>query len=126
MRCAALISDVMEMPNQLKKTCYATGGQQRAIRQKMMNYMSTEGSKCDLKELVKKLLPEVMGKEIEKSCHGIFPIKDCYIRKVKVLKKPKFDLVKLMELHNETGEDVGQKVKPIVEERTLAGSGGRL
>ena len=120
------IAFTKKMPNQLKKTCYATGGQQRAIRQKMMNIMSTEGSKCDLAGLVKKLLPEVVGEEIEKACSGIFPVKDCYIRKVKVLKKPKFDLIKLMELHQDNGEDVGQKVKPIVEEATLAGSGGRL
>ena len=113
-----------KMPNQLKKTCYVQGGQQKLIRAKMTQIMSEEGSKCDLKELVKKLLPEVIGADIEKACQGIFPIKDVYIRKVKVLKKPKFDVTKLMEMHT-GGEDVGAKVAAIVEETTVSGAGGR-
>ncbi|GMI54864.1 hypothetical protein ScalyP_jg7213 [Parmales sp. scaly parma] len=119
------IAFTKKMPNQLKKACYATMAQQKAIRAKMMQVMSEEGGKCDLKELVKKLLPEVMGQDIEKQCQGIFPVKDCFIRKVKVLKKPKFDLLKLMEMHGDNGEDVGANVAPIVEEVKVAGAGGR-
>ncbi|GMI28205.1 hypothetical protein TeGR_g5336 [Tetraparma gracilis] len=114
-----------KMPNQLKKTCYAKSAQQKQIRKKMTDIMSEEGSKCDLKELVKKLLPEVMGQEIEKACQGIFPIKDTFVRKVKVLKKPKFDVTKLMEMHADNGEDVGAKVAAIAEEVKTEGAGGR-
>ena len=32
-----------------------------------------------------------IGTEIEKACRGIYPLQNCVIRKVKVLKKPKFD-----------------------------------
>eukprot|EP00438_Fugacium_kawagutii_P022523 Skav225096 [mRNA] locus=scaffold621:318937:326954:- [translate_table: standard] len=35
-----------------------------------------EASKVQLRELVKKLIPESIGKEIEKQCQGIFPLKD--------------------------------------------------
>lgn len=31
-------------------------------------------------------------------CAGIYPLQNVYIRKVKVLKAPKFDLTKLMEV----------------------------
>jgi small subunit ribosomal protein S3Ae len=31
----------------------------------------------------------------------IHPLQDVYIRKVKILKKPKFDLGKLLEMHEE-------------------------
>merc|ERR1711988_1102354 len=100
-----------KMPNQLAKKCYANSAQVRAIRKKMVDIMRDEASKCDLKELVLKLIPEYMGTEIEKACAGIYPLQNVFIRKVKVLKKPKFDLVKLMELHTGDGaEETGAKV----------------
>ena len=87
-----------------------------------------EISSCDLKESVLKFIPEVIGKEIEKVCAGIYPLQNVYIRKVKMLKKPKFDLTKLMEMYGDGAEDTGRAVaaseEPAVE--TMAGSGGRL
>lgn len=61
--------------NQVKKTTYAKSSQIRAIRQKMFDIVQRECSSCDLKELVAKLVPEVMGREIEKACQGIYPLK---------------------------------------------------
>ncbi len=38
---------------------------------------------------------------------GIYPLQNTCIRKVKVLKAPKFDVTKLMEVHDDyTGEEV--------------------
>jgi small subunit ribosomal protein S3Ae len=39
---------------------------------------------------------------------SIYPLQDVYIRKVKVLKKPRFDVSKLLELHGEVG-NAGEK-----------------
>jgi small subunit ribosomal protein S3Ae len=39
-------------------------------------------------------------KEIEKATQGIHPLQNDCIRKVKILKAPKFDLMKLMEVSN--------------------------
>lgn len=36
-------------------------------------------------------IPDSIGKDIEKSCQSIYPLHDVFIRKVKVLKKPKLD-----------------------------------
>ena len=76
-------------------------------------------------------IPEVVGTKIEKSCQNIFPLQNVYIRKVKVLKKPKFDIVKFMELHGDagaSGEDKGDLVDNMAaeQEEGLKGSGGRL
>ena len=49
------IAFTTKMPNQMKKTCYAQSSQIRSIRKKMVEIMSEEASKCDLKELVQKL-----------------------------------------------------------------------
>jgi len=102
--------------NQLKKTCYANSSQQKLIRKKMRDIMSKESNSCDLNELVKKFIPEVIGKEIEKACHGVYPMQNVHIRKVKMLKKPKFDITKLLEAHGDSHgpaatEDTGAKVK---------------
>merc|ERR1712168_1219909 len=88
-------------PNQIKKTCYAQHTKVRGIRKKMVEIMTREVSANDLKEVVSKLIPDSIGRDIEKACQGIFPLHDVFIRKVKILKKPKFDVSKLMELHGE-------------------------
>ena len=38
-----------------------------------------------------KRIPDSIAKDIEKFCSYIYPLNDVYIRKVKVVKKPKFD-----------------------------------
>merc|ERR1711937_668724 len=76
------------------------------IRKKMVEIITAEAANGQLRDLVKKLIPESIGREIEKQCEGIYPLKDVHIRKVKVLKKPKFDITKFMELHT-GGDDSG-------------------
>lgn len=60
--------------------------------------MVNQATSCNLKELVAKFIPEVIGKEIEKATSSIYPLQNVFIRKVKILKAPKFDLGKLMEV----------------------------
>ncbi|XP_049840228.1 40S ribosomal protein S3a [Schistocerca gregaria] len=84
-----------------RKTCYAQHTQVRAIRKKMVELITRDVSQSDLKEVVNKLLPDSIAKDIEKACQGTYPLHDVFIRKVKVLKKPKFDLSKLLELHGD-------------------------
>jgi len=120
------IAFTKKQDDQLKETCYAKSAKERSIRAKMVSTMATLAGKGDLKSLVKALVAGTTGDEIVREASSIFPIKDCYIRKVKVIKKPKFDVTALMEWHNDDGQDVGQNVAPAVAEETVAGSGGRL
>jgi len=92
--------------NAQRKTCYAQHTQVRAIRAKMIEIMSKEVSTAELREVVSKLIPDSIGRDIEKACHSIYPLHDVYVRKVKVLRKPKLDLGKLMEMH---GDSAGAK-----------------
>merc|ERR1719454_583500 len=104
-------------PDQVKTNCYAQSAQIRKIRAKMVEIMNAEASKGQLRDLVKKLIPESIGKEIEKQTQGIYPLKDVLVRKVKILKKPKFDITKLMELHAGGDEDEGAALgRPEAEE----------
>uniref|UniRef100_A0A2K6S469 40S ribosomal protein S3a n=1 Tax=Saimiri boliviensis boliviensis TaxID=39432 RepID=A0A2K6S469_SAIBB len=97
--------------NQIRKTSYAQHQQVRQIR-KMMEIMTREVQTNDLKEVVNKLIPD------KKACQSIYPLHDVFVRKVKMLKKPKFELGKLMELHGEgsssgkaAGDETGAKVE---------------
>merc|ERR1719352_1469089 len=113
-----VIAFTKRRPDQVKANCHAQSAQIRKIRVKMVEILQSEVIKCQLRELVKKLIPESIGKEIEKQTQGIFPLKDVLIRKVKIIKKPKFDITKLMEMHADTGgEDEGAAIgRPEAEE----------
>jgi len=65
----------------------------------MIDIINKEVSGVDLNALVEKLISEVIGKEIEKHTQSIYPLQNVLIRKVKVLRAPKVDMSKLMEMH---------------------------
>jgi small subunit ribosomal protein S3Ae len=98
-------------PNQLKKTSYAQSSQIKQIRKKMFEIITKEVTTCELKDVVNKLIPDSIAKEIEKQCSSIFPLQNVCIRKVKLLKMPKYDVQKLLDLHSGASEDVGVKVE---------------
>jgi len=102
--------------NQVRKTSYAQTSQIKQIRKKMMDIMTRNATTCDLKELVVKFIPESIGKQIESECQGIYPLQNVFVRKVKVLKTPKFDPFKLMELH---GESFSTAVAPVTQTEDL-------
>merc|ERR1711924_404902 len=62
--------------DQVATNCYAQSAQIRKIRKKMVDIMAKEAGSVQLRELVKKLIPESIGKEIEKQTQGIYPLKD--------------------------------------------------
>merc|ERR1711871_1337231 len=96
---------------QIRKTSYAQSAQIRAIRKKMTEIMTKEVGSVEMIKAVEKFVPELIGKDIMKACEGIYPLQNVYIRKVKILKAPKFDASKLAEIHTgPTGDDVGAKI----------------
>jgi len=108
-------------PNQVKKTTYAQSGQIREIRKKMFEIMNREASSVDLLSLVQKFIPEAIGREIEKAARSIYPLQNVYVRKAKILKAPKFDVSKLLEIHGESTDETGTKVvKDFKEPEILA------
>lgn len=106
--------------NQVKSTCYIRTSKAKLVRKKMVEVMTEEASRCTLKELVRRFPLRMIEKSIEAATRHIFPLQNISIRKVKVLKKPKFDLAKLMELHGDVTEDAG--VPMVIEESAAAGN----
>merc|ERR1712048_504266 len=63
-----------------KKTCYAQSAQVKNIRKKMVDIIQREVGTTDLKEVVNKLIPDSIARDIEKACQGIYPLHDVHIR----------------------------------------------
>lgn len=76
---------------QLKATTYAQRSQVKQIRKIMFDVITKAVTKTSLKDLVDKLLVDSISAEIEKKASKIFPLRNCIIRKVKTVKRPRFD-----------------------------------
>jgi len=101
---------------QARKTSYAQHQQIKAIRKKIVEILTKEASSSNLADLVAKLNHvDQFPKLITKACQFIYPLSAAVIRKVKTLKKPKFDVTRLNELHKEVA------VKPAPERKGKKG-----
>ena len=66
------VSFTKERNNQIQKTSYAQHQQIHQIRKEMMKIMTQEVQTNDLKEVVSKLIPDSIGKDIKKACQSIY------------------------------------------------------
>jgi small subunit ribosomal protein S3Ae len=85
------IAFTARLKHQLRATTYAQISQVKLIRQKMREIITKFVKKNTLKEVVNSLIVEKFGPEITAEAKKIFPIQNCIIRKVKTLKRPRFD-----------------------------------
>uniref|UniRef100_A0A6U0KUL7 Small ribosomal subunit protein eS1 n=1 Tax=Percolomonas cosmopolitus TaxID=63605 RepID=A0A6U0KUL7_9EUKA len=85
---------------QVKKTCYAQSAQVTRIQGRMRDVLEKTVSKCDTKKLCSILMHNLVGREIEKQCAGIYPLQNVFVHKVTVVKAPKLASAQVRELHN--------------------------
>jgi len=57
------------------------------------------------------LITENIGEEVKTQCRFIYPLTNVYVRKVKTIKKPKFDVAKLNELYKEAPQQQSKESK---------------
>jgi len=87
---------------QARKTSYAQQQQIKQIRKKIVEIITKEAASSNLVDLVAKLNHvDQFPKQIINASKFIYPLSAAIIRKVKTLKKPKFDIVRLNELYKE-------------------------
>jgi small subunit ribosomal protein S3Ae len=48
----------------------------------MCEIITRDVTNSELREVVNKLIPDSIAKDIEKACHGIYPLRDVCVRKV--------------------------------------------
>lgn len=83
---------------QVKKNCYCQTSHVKKIRVKMAEEILKTVTKNPLEKVVKNLQQDSMGEDIRKACLGIFPLTGVHVRKVKVVRTPKFDATRLVEV----------------------------
>ena len=67
-----------------------------------------------------------MGQKIRKQCRGITPLEHVAIKKVKVVSRPKDNVDKVRELHDDSKVDTGKPVKRAHKEKAVFGGGGKF
>jgi small subunit ribosomal protein S3Ae len=75
----------------VKKLCYATLSQIKAIRKIVIRIIEEELSSCGINEVIKKLMNETIGTRMEQEGVKIYPLQNCHVKKVKVIKRPRVD-----------------------------------
>jgi len=92
-----------EAPHQIRQTSYAKSSQVREIRRRMVETIVDVIKSNGLEDVVKKLKAGNIPQAIKKA--AFFPIDEVHIRKVKVLKRPQADYLKIMAMHDAKEED---------------------
>jgi len=104
---------------QVRKCSYAQHAQVKRIRKAITDILTKEASSVNLVDLVQKFTLDAIPEACKKACQFIYPLSHVILKKVKTLKKPKFDISKLNELYKDTpvrAEGGGKKGKGKVEE----------
>lgn len=83
---------------QLKATTYAQSSQVKQIRKIMASVITKEIAKTSLKDVVVKLITDKIPTQITQQAKKIFPLHNCIIRKVKTIKRPRFDITQLLSI----------------------------
>jgi len=67
----------------------------------MVDVITDTVSKHNMTDILANLLTDSIGDEIKNKCKFIYPLTNVYVKKVKAIKKPKFDSARLNELYKE-------------------------
>lgn len=107
--------DFTKKYNQIySSTFYVQPHQICQVWKKMRKIMTQEVQLNYVTEVVNTLIPDNIEKDIARTCQSFYLLYNIFVREVKMLKKPIFEMEKLMELHGEgdgsgkpTGDETG-------------------
>ena len=112
---------------QLKATTFAQRSQVKQIRAIIKKCIISATVRSTLKELVGKILGDKLPLDMEQKCRKIFPIENCIIRKVKTIKRPRFDITQLMSMQTDSElAGVGKKATEEEENKKEETTTGNL
>eukprot|EP00796_Vickermania_ingenoplastis_P005608 gene5609-4029_t len=96
-----VIAFTKKQKNQLSRNCYAKQRLVRWVRARITKLVVRQLEKASISEAVSLLTRDVIANRLIKRCSPIVPIRDLRIRKVKVVRTPKYDAQALLNAHGE-------------------------
>lgn len=94
-----VIGFTKECKDQVRVFSYAQTAQIKKIRKKIVNLLTASIAAGSLKDFVNLLVSDKLENDIKSACQSVYPLDPVHIFKVKMIRKPKTDFTKLMELH---------------------------
>lgn len=86
--------------DQQKKTTYAQSKRVADIK-KIFRDQILSLSNCNIKDIIKKLLPDSIATDCKKLAQAVYPLENCMTKKVKVVKRPVQNKQRVDEAHEE-------------------------
>lgn len=94
-----VVGSTRRQRGQRRLTSYAQRSHIVRLRRRIVKIIQDELSTCDIPTLTLKLSSEVIGRQVEKASLSIYPLQNVLTYKVKVIRAPRGDLGRLLELH---------------------------
>jgi len=106
--------------NQLSKNCYSKTRLEKWVRLRMTKIATQMIGKMTINKAVEVLLNDVLVSTMHRRCNAIVPLRDVKLLKVKVIRTPKVEISKLLEIHGEVPESKEAEAREVVEADEVA------
>jgi len=104
---------------QLSKNCYAPGKLEAWVRLRITNLTKKRISSVTLNRAVSLLAHDILSDSLLERCNPIVPLRDLKIYKAKVIRSPKLDVAKVLEVHGKVPDSNEDKPR-IIETAPIA------
>lgn len=110
-----VITFTKRQENQLSRNCYAKQRLVKWVRMRITNTLKRRLSKVTINEAVPLITRDILADRLVKRCNPIIPIRDLRIRKVKVVRTPKFDAQAVLAAHGDIPESIEAEPRAVEE-----------
>ena len=104
---------------QLSKNCYAAGKLESWVRLRITRMIKKRVAAVSLNRVVSLLAHDILSDSLMERCNPIIPLRDLKVYKAKVIRSPKIDTQKVLDLHGKVPESMEDKPR-IVETAPVA------
>lgn len=105
---------------QLSKNCYASGKLEQWVRMRISRIVQKRISSVSLNRAVSLLSHDILSNNLLERCNPILPLRDLKIFKAKVIRSPKLDVQKLLEIHGRVPESIEDKPRIVTTAAVVA------